>query len=168
MDRPRRMSIVLLTIVALGFPLWLGADDSKPSHGKHKVFPNATQRAIGFTGSLLIQLRASDLDRAIAFYEKVLGFELFLRSEELSWAKLRSPANGVVIGIGLSEKSEGSGTLTLNFGVSDIEFTRRLLEDRGVKFNGETMTIPGVVKLADFTDPDGNRIRLAQGLDGTD
>ena len=163
-----RNVVVLLTIVALGLPLWLGADDSKPSHGDHKAFPNATQRAIGFTGSLLIQLRASDLDRAIAFYEKILGFDLFLRSEELSWAKLRSTANGVVIGIGMSEKSEGSGTLTLNFGVSDIEFTRRLLEERGVKFQRDTITIPGVVKLADFTDPDGNRIRLAQGLAGAD
>ena len=106
-----RSVVILLTIVALGFPLWLGADDSKPSHGDHKAFPNATQRAIGFTGSLLIQLRASDLDRAIAFYEKVLGFELFLHSEELSWAKLRSPANGVVIGIGLSQKARGAGRL---------------------------------------------------------
>ncbi len=168
MIRLNRSIVVLSAIVALGFPLWLGADDSKPSHGQHKAFPNATQRAIGFTGSLLIQLRASDLDRAIAFYEKTLGFETFHRSEELSWAKLRSPANGVVIGIGLSEKSGGSGTLSLNFGVSDIEFTRRLLEDRGVKFKGETILIPGVVKLADFTDPDGNHIRLAQGLAGTE
>lgn len=168
MIKLNRSIVLLLAIVALGFPLWLGADDSKPSHGNQKAFPNATQRAIGFTGSLLIQLRASDLDRAIAFYEKTLGFEMFHRNDQLSWAKLKSPASGVVIGIGLSEKSEGSGTLSLNFGVSDIEFTRRLLEDRGVKFKGDTITIPGVVKLADFTDPDGNRIRLAQGLPCTD
>lgn len=164
MNKSPTRTIALLTIVAVTVPL-LGAGDPDPTQAKEKLFPNATQRAIGFTGSLLIQLHVADLDRAITFYSQTLGFELFLRSDELSWAKLRSPANGVVIGVGTSEKCEGSGTLTLNFGVSDIEFTRRLLEGRGVKFKGETRTIPGVVKLADFADQDGNVIRLAQGLD---
>jgi hypothetical protein len=38
------------------------------------------------------------------------------------------------------------------------------VEERGVKFSGPTINIPDKVKLADFTDPDGNRIRLAESL----
>lgn len=37
----------------------------------------------------------------------------------------------------------------------------RALEVAGVVFQGETLVIPGKVKLAGFTDPDGNRLRLA-------
>ena len=55
--------------------------------------------------------------------------------------------------------------LSLNFSVRDIAEARTRLETRGVVFKGETMTIEGVVKLADFDDPDGNRIRLAESLD---
>ena len=51
--------------------------------------------------------------------------------------------------------------MSMNFGVKDIEKARATLESRGVEFSGPTITIPGVVMLADFEDPDGNRIRLA-------
>lgn len=43
----------------------------------------------------------------------------------------------------------------------DVVAARRLLESRGVSFNGPTQIIPGKVALAAFSDPDGNRLRLA-------
>lgn len=119
---------------------------------------------IEWDGSLLVQLATADLDVAVSFYTDVLGWELISRDEELHWAKIRSVAGDVVIGIGESPKIEGSGTMSLNFGVRDIDASRAMLESRGVVFKGETRTIPGVVRLADFRDPDGNRIRLAEDL----
>jgi predicted enzyme related to lactoylglutathione lyase len=56
---------------------------------------------------------------------------------------------------------EGSGTTSLNISVRDIEAARSALEGRGVEFTGPIIDIPGVVRLADFRDPDGNKIRLA-------
>ncbi len=45
--------------------------------------------------------------------------------------------------------------------VANVDAGRRTLEAAGVVFQGATLLIPGKVKLAGFTDPDGNRLRLA-------
>jgi predicted enzyme related to lactoylglutathione lyase len=50
------------------------------------------------------------------------------------------------------------------FGVVDIDEARGQLEQRDVRFDGETMTIPEMVRLATFFDPDGNKFMLAQDL----
>lgn len=119
---------------------------------------------IEYRGSLLVQLRVSNLDRAVAFYTKVLGLDLVLRSDELHWAELSFGLPNVKIGLGEGEEVKGSGTTSLNVGVKDVDAARATLERRGVTFLRDTMTIEGKVKLADFLDPDGNKIRLAQSL----
>jgi CreA protein len=50
--------------------------------------------------------------------------------------------------------------------VRDISATRQYLEEQGVPFDGETMTIPGMVSLATFFDPDGNKHMLYEDLSG--
>ncbi len=135
-----------------------------PSETVDKVVGRAGQSPLGYDGSLLVQLRVTDLDRAVTFYRDVMNFELVHRNDSLSWAKLSPGIPGVRIGLGVGREVKGSGNLSLNFGVRDIESARKQLEKRGVTFQGPTITIPQVVKLADFTDPDGNRIRLAEDL----
>ena len=166
MSRPTMGTIAILSIGMLCISWVAYGDDvvSKPSTAA-AVSRGADRELLGFTGALLIQLRVKDLDRAIAYYRDVLGFEFYHRSDELSWAKLRSPVQHVTVGLGTSLEPRGSGTLSLNFSVKDIATARAALEKRGVVFKGPTVTIPEVVKLADFDDPDGNTIRLAQGLD---
>ena len=117
-----------------------------------------------YSGSLLVQLRLTDLDRAIALYRDVLGYHVKHRNDSLEWARMETGIANVSIGLRTRKEVEGSGTLSLSFGVKDIESAGALLEARGVRFDGPTMTIPNVVKLADFSDPDGNKIRLAEGL----
>lgn len=117
--------------------------------------------AIGYQPTLLVQLGVSDLDRAIAFYCDVLDFDLELRNDAIRWARVKPDIAGVTIGLGVREDAAGSGTVSINWAVGDIDAARKLLESRGVVFLGPTVTVPGVVRLADFTDPDGNRIRLA-------
>ena len=50
------------------------------------------------------------------------------------------------------------------FGIEDIHAARTALETAGVKFDGETMTVDGMVSTATFYDPDGNALMLAQDL----
>ena len=153
MKRPSMIRVALLsTLVMTGL-------SAQPSAAHEK----ATK--LGWEPSLLVQLAVSDLDRSIAFYTEILGFELEARIAEISWARLTFGIEDVTIGLGEKE-SLGSGTLSLNFGVDDIEKSRRLLEARGVEFDGPILIVPGIVKLLDFRDPDGHRIRLAEDLEG--
>ena len=48
--------------------------------------------------------------------------------------------------------------------MSDIEKTRSFLESKGVKFDGDTLVIEGMVKLATFFDPDDNLMMFYQDL----
>lgn len=117
-----------------------------------------------YRGTLLVQLAVGDLDRAIDFYTRVMGFQLELRDESLRWARIKIGIDRLTLGLGEAPDPKGSGSMSLNVGVRDIEEARRLLEAKGVRFRGPTITVPGVVKLADFEDPDGNRIRLAEDM----
>jgi hypothetical protein len=49
-------------------------------------------------------------------------------------------------------------------GVRDIDAARAHLEKHNVRFDGATRTIPGMVKLATFFDPDGHALMLYQSL----
>ena len=145
----------LLWIMPIG-----GAAESRVREGTVAKSENG----IGACSTLLIQLRVADLDQSIAFYRDVLGFRLKERNESLRWAKLNAGINGVTIGIGEGPNVVGSGSTSMNFGVIDIDTVRAELEKKGITFLGETITVPGTVRLADFEDLDGNRIRLAQSL----
>jgi predicted enzyme related to lactoylglutathione lyase len=57
------------------------------------------------------------------------------------------------------------GGAVLTFNVRDIDAARAYLETRkDVRFDGETCTIEGWVRLATLYDPDGNVLMLAQSL----
>jgi len=52
------------------------------------------------------------------------------------------------------------------FGTADVDAARKDLEGHGIKFDGDTMHVEGMVKLATLYDPDGNALMLAQDLTG--
>lgn len=58
----------------------------------------------------------------------------------------------------------GAGGAVLTWSVEDIDASRAVIEAKGVRFDGETRTLPGLVKLATFFDPDGNVMMFAQSL----
>lgn len=109
---------------------------------------------------LNIQLDVANLDRSIEFYTTKLGFRMTERRDDLQFAHLETNVPGVEIGLGVVATPKPSG-VTLNFSVKDVDASRKALEAAGVMFRGATVEIPGKVKLAGFTDPDGHSLRLA-------
>jgi len=119
---------------------------------------------LGYDGGLTCAMQCADLDASLAWYQDVLGFELLYRVDEMAWAELRSPVARVNVGLGQVETPLVQGGATLTWGVADIDAARAALEARDVRFDGETQTIPEMVRLATFFDPDGNRHMLYQDL----
>jgi predicted enzyme related to lactoylglutathione lyase len=111
--------------------------------------------------STVVQLSVSDLGKAIAWYEQVLGFKTVERRDDLKFAHVETNVPGLQLGLGEGGTQKGTGAVVINFSVVDVVATRTLLESRGVVFTGPTQIIPGKVALAGFRDPDGNQLRLA-------
>lgn len=120
----------------------------------------------GHWGSgVLAQFAVGDLDTAIDFYTNRVGLQLESRDEQIGWARVSTPTRDVSIGLLEIEAVVGSGSTSVNFTVPDAQRSRGILETHGVEFDGPNMTIPGLVIIASFTDPDGNVIRLVQDLE---
>ncbi len=58
------------------------------------------------------------------------------------------------------------GGATLTFGVANVVEARARLAEKGVTFDGDIVTEPGMVSLATFFDLDGNKLMIAQDLTG--
>lgn len=117
-----------------------------------------------YKGDITLSCSVRDLDAAIDWYTGTLGFDLIFRVDDIGWAELTTPTKDVTIGLGVNEAVDGRGGTTPVFGVVDIAAARIELEGKDVRFDGETMEIPGMVKLATFFDPDGNSFMLAESL----
>jgi predicted enzyme related to lactoylglutathione lyase len=111
--------------------------------------------------SVVLQLGVADLDKAIAFYEQVLGFKTVERRDDLKFAHVETNVPGLQLGLSVGSTLKGTGAAIVNISVADVAAARTLLESRGVIFTGPTQVIPGKVALAGFRDPDGNQLRLA-------
>jgi len=118
---------------------------------------------IPFEPELTIAMRVSDMNASIAWYTGVLGFELLYKMDDMGWAEMKSPVPGVQLGVSQVEAVKPGGP-TPTWAVSDIDSARATLEAQGVKFDGDTIVIPDMVKLATFFDPDGNSLMLSQTL----
>jgi catechol 2,3-dioxygenase-like lactoylglutathione lyase family enzyme len=103
----------------------------------------------------------SDMDKAVSFYTEALGLELKARWGS-EFAQVAAP--GAVIA--LHPAVEGgarpgrSESLSIGFGVDNLEATMAGLKQRGVEFS--RVTDDGPVRLAFFADPDGNPLYLSQ------
>ena len=110
---------------------------------------------------VLVQLGVTDLDKSIQFYTGTLGFQVTERRNDLQFAHLSTNVDGLQIGLSAGGTVAGSGSVVLNIGVADTAAARAALEATGVIFPRPTAVIPGKVALAEFKDPDGNRLRFA-------
>lgn len=124
---------------------------------------NNRLESLGFQPSVVASTSVSNLENSIQWYSEKLGFQLMYKIEEIGWCEMTTPVANLTIGLSQVETPETKGTV-LTWGVSDVAHTRSLLEQAGVKFAGDTSTIPNLVILASFYDPDGNTYMLAQTL----
>jgi len=115
--------------------------------------------------TITIALSVRDRHASATWYNDKLGFELLYHMDEAGWSELATNTAGVTLGLG--EHTEPvPGNAVPVFGVADITTARSGLEAADVKFDGDTITMEGMVSTATFYDPDGNALMLAQDLSG--
>jgi CreA protein len=104
----------------------------------------------------------NDFEQSKKFYGNVLGLKKTFEMQ--NWAEFADAEGEAAIGVAGTSQWGKEPNATIVLRVDDIEHERRRLESSGVKFEGKTEEIPGVVKLAAFRDPSGNRLQLCQLL----
>ena len=104
----------------------------------------------------------NDFEQTKKFYSDVLGLKEIFATHV--WAEFAEAMGDVSIGLAADPRAGKEPGATIVLQVADIEAERRRLEARGVKFEGKTEEVPGIVKLATFRDPSHNRLQLAQPL----
>ena len=117
---------------------------------------------------LTASMGVTNMDASLAWYEKVLGFSLLNRVDEIGWCELSTRVPGVTLGLSQNEKVVQGGGATNVWGVRDIEEAKAHLDAHGVKQDGAIQHVPGMVKLITFFDPDGNAMMFAQTLTAQD
>jgi len=122
---------------------------------------------LGFS-DLVAFAASTDLPRARAFYEGVLG----LRAVEQNDFACVFDAGGTMLRVTAVREFSPAGYTVLGWRVADIEAVAAGLSARGVAFSrfdgmeqddSGVWTSPGGDKVAWFTDPDGNILSLTQG-----
>lgn len=102
----------------------------------------------------------ADMDRAVTFYEGVLGLRL-LRREESSWAEFDAGAIRFALHGAVEGHPVDPGGATAVFEVDDLDAARIVLEGKGVELShvGE---VEGLARFASFRDPDGNTVQIIE------
>lgn len=102
----------------------------------------------------------ADMDRAVAFYQDVVGLRLLQRYDG-NWAEFDAGP----VKLALHGTTEGApaqtGGATAGFRVEDLDTARADLKGRGVEFVHEG-EVEGYGRFALFADPDGNLIELIE------
>lgn len=110
---------------------------------------------------------AKDMEKAKAFFHGILGLEIKEENPQFGWMELGAEDGGR-IGVGKeaygSELSAGENAI-ITMRVEDIVKAKAYLENKVVEFHGEVMEVPTIIKMALFTDPDGNKFQLIQLLE---
>ncbi len=111
---------------------------------------------------MLSWFSVSDLAMAKDFYGRVLGLRTQFEME--GWAEFGHQQGAATVGVAQSQPGEAAAGGTVVLRVDNLERAQKELAGRGVQFEGEVQEVPGIVRLAGFRDPFGNRLQLAQVL----
>ena len=121
------------------------------------------EASIRFTGVTLL-FRVSSLETSMAWYREMFGLQPLRRDKTQGWCELAGAAGNIRIGLRQSDTVTLKGGCVPAWEVEDLEAARRFLEGKKVRFDGPTIELPGLEKLATFYDPDGNSWMLRQDL----
>ena len=108
-----------------------------------------------------VTVMVNSMERAVRFYTESLGLKLKARYGD-QFAEVE--AAGTIIALHPSSKDGPqpgkSESLSIGFAVDNLDSSMSQLKDKGVVFS--RVTDDTQVRLAFFTDPDGNPLYLAQ------
>jgi len=108
-------------------------------------------------------IRVSDMDRALKFYNEILGLPTALDARMFNHAEVGP--NEPLAKIGLhttgkkSKRKRGTGIV---FETDDIYSLYERLKEQGVKFTLKPTEMPWGGIVADFLDPDNNELEVVQ------
>ncbi|HEX8100951.1 MAG TPA: VOC family protein [Actinomycetota bacterium] len=105
----------------------------------------------------------SDMDRAVRFYQDVLGLSLANRQGD-NWAVFDAGGRQFSLHRVVDGHPSAPGGATAVFAVRDLDRARALLSERGVEF-GHEGDVEGYARFASFHDPDGNAVQLIEYAD---
>ena len=113
--------------------------------------------------TITFALSVRDRHASATWYADTLGFSLLYHADEAGWSEMSTFTAGVTLGFG-EQGDPAPGNAVPVCGTPDIKATRDKMEAAGIRFDGETMEIEGMVRTATFYDPDGNALMLAEDL----
>jgi predicted enzyme related to lactoylglutathione lyase len=102
-----------------------------------------------------------DMDRAVKFYQEVLGLEL-LRRDGSNWAMFDAGPVRLALHGAIEGRPIETGGATAVFAVDDLDASRASLEERGVEFEEHVGEVEGYARFATLRDPDGNRVQIIE------
>lgn len=120
---------------------------------------------VSLENTITIAISVRDRHASAKWYAEKLGFDVLYHADDVGWSELQTMTEGVTLGLG-EQAEPNPGNAVPVFGISDIKAARSALEGAGVRFDGETEVIEGMVATATFYDPDGNALMLAEDLTG--
>ncbi|MFZ5352569.1 MAG: VOC family protein [Bacillota bacterium] len=118
-----------------------------------------------YKSGITIWYNVKDIERTKAFYTEKLGFEVSFHDVEGGNVIMKTNTKDCFIGFSCADEILPSTSSTV-FEVENIETAYDILKKRGVEFSGDIDVVPGMVKLATFTDPDGHSLMLSESMDG--
>jgi predicted enzyme related to lactoylglutathione lyase len=112
------------------------------------------------TGVDFVAVSTRDLSKAVEFYGETLGLERSVYLEERNYAEFET--GNLTLSVVDAEKMGMEHSIRgheIALHVDDLAAARKTLEERGVRFRGDTFDT-GVCHMALFNDPDGNPLML--------
>jgi predicted enzyme related to lactoylglutathione lyase len=103
----------------------------------------------------------ADMDRAVKFYEDVVGLRL-IRRDGSSWAEFDAGAIRFALHGAVDGHPPEPGGATAVFRVDDLDTVRAALEARGASFRDDVGEVEGFARFASFEDPDGNPVQIIE------
>jgi predicted enzyme related to lactoylglutathione lyase len=110
-------------------------------------------------------ITADDPDRAVAFYEKVFGWQIthWEGGGPMDYWLITTGESHPGIDGGLSRRDEGAAPATTNtIEVDSLDDSMAAIRESGGEIIQDRMPIPGVGWFAAFTDTEGNRFGLME------
>lgn len=106
-----------------------------------------------------------DIKAAVRYYTEVVGLELSEFNEEFGWAELRGKDGGALLGIAQESSHEpvkAGQNAVVTFTVDHLESVKEKMIQEGANPEGDTIEVPGHVKMQTFIDPHGNRFQICE------